>query len=181
MNVNISEFVVTLIRFLGAGTLPFCFAGAIQLAHCDACSMQISQGAARSPAISREQRELAISTLRPALRLIPVFNMHKLYWPSETKWQRTCSWESDEYHNEFWDIYVYFTSGSILKIRKSEEYYSFTVFFFTKWFGGGGGGGEQTEVCPDFFRHVTAEIPDGKKLVTRSVKWFLTSGKRFSK
>ena len=63
--------------------LPFLFAGAIQLAHCDACSMQISQGAARSPVISREQRELARSTLRPALRLIPVLNMHKLYWPSE--------------------------------------------------------------------------------------------------
>ena len=122
INVNITEFVVTLLRFLGAGTLPFCFAGAIQLAHCDACSMQISQGAARSPAISREQRELARSTLHPALWLIPVLNMHKLYWPSETKWQRTCSWESDEYHNEFGDIYVYFTSCSILMVRKSEEY-----------------------------------------------------------
>ena len=40
---------------------------------------------------------------------------------SNAKWQRTCSWESDEYHNEFWDIYVYFTSGSILMVRKSEE------------------------------------------------------------
>ena len=40
----------------------------------------------------------------------------------KTKWQRTCSWESDEYHNEFGDIYVYFTSGSILMVRKSEEY-----------------------------------------------------------
>ena len=54
MIISDSEFVVTLIRFLGAGTLPFRFAGAIRLVHCDAC-MQISQGAARSPAISHEQ------------------------------------------------------------------------------------------------------------------------------
>ena len=45
ININNTEFVVILIRFLGAGTLPFCFAGPIQLAHCDACSRQISQGA----------------------------------------------------------------------------------------------------------------------------------------
>ena len=31
--------------------------------------------------------------------------------PAKTKWQRTmsCSWQSDEYQNEFGDIYVYFT------------------------------------------------------------------------
>ena len=33
----------------------------------------------------------------------------------EKKWQRTCSWESDEYHNEFGVIYVYFTSGMHFK------------------------------------------------------------------
>ena len=49
MIISDSEFVVTLIRFLGAGTLPFLFrwGNMSHLAHCDACSMQISQGAAR--------------------------------------------------------------------------------------------------------------------------------------
>ena len=57
-----------------------------------------------------------------ALRLVPVLNMHKLYWLSENKMAAYPSQRLVEYHNELGDIYVYLTSDSILMVRKSEEY-----------------------------------------------------------
>ena len=44
-DINNTEFVAVLIRFLGASVLPFCdffvFAGSIRLVHCYACSTQV--------------------------------------------------------------------------------------------------------------------------------------------
>ena len=126
-----------LIRFLGVGTLPFCFAGPIQLAHCDACSMQISQGAARSPVISCERQELARSTLCVALQLVPALNMHKLYWgywPSENKMAAylflRIGWVSQRirWYLRFFYVRQYFNGKKIRRILLK-----LYVFFFTKW------------------------------------------------
>ena len=51
---------------------------------------------------------------------------------AKTKWQRTCSSESDEYHYKFGVIKLYFTSDVILKITKSEEYYNSRGLFLHK-------------------------------------------------
>ena len=125
MIISNSEFVVTLIRFLQCRSgyaAIFVSLGQYNLRTCDACSMQISQGAARSPVISREQRELARSTLCRALWLIPMLNIHKLYWPSEKQNGSVHAPENRRNITTNSEIYVYFTSGSILMVRKSEEY-----------------------------------------------------------
>ena len=131
--------------------------------------MQISQGAARSPVISREQRELARSTLRPALRLIPVLNMHKLYWPSEKQNgsvhapenRMNITTNSEIFTLTLFHLRQYFNGKKIRRILKLYGLFVHNMIFFLL----------QTGVCRDFFRHVIAEIPDGKKLVTSA---FLT-------
>ena len=164
-----------LIRFLGAGTLSFCFTGPIQLAHCMFYAGK-PKGVARCPAISRERREMARSTLCAALRLVTVLNMHKLYWPSENKMAAYLLLRNGWVSQRIWWylclFYVrqYFNGKKIRRILKLYGLFPSQNEFL-----------EQTGVCRDFFRHVTAKIPDGEKLVTRSVKRFSPSVKQFSK
>ena len=111
----------------------FVFAGPLQLVHCDTCSTQVK------PRRSEVSRYL-VSSEKYAVHgftVMPVLNMRhsqrtSCTGPVKTKWQRSLSSESDEYHYEFGVIKFYFTSHVILKITKSEEYCNFTGFFLHK-------------------------------------------------
>ena len=84
----------------------------------------------------------------------------KIGWVSQRIW----------WYLRLFDIRQYFNGKKIQRILKLYGLFSSQNEIL-----------EQTEVCRDFFRRVTAEIPDSKKLVTRSVKRCLPSVKRFSK
>ena len=75
----------------------------------------------------------------------------------------TIGWVSPRirWYLRLFDIRQYFNGKKIRRILKLYSLFSSQNEIL-----------EQTEVCSDFFRRVTAEIPDGKKSVTRSVKRF---------
>ena len=71
-----TEIVAILIWFLGTCALPFCFAGPVQLVHSELVAAHVIS------------RDFAAPWLYLCWTCVTVY---KLYWPSETKWQRTGS------------------------------------------------------------------------------------------
>ena len=134
MRVNNIEFVAILIRFLGTCALPFCLRWANTLVHCDTCSTQVKPRRSEFPRylVSGEK-----CTLCTALRLVPMLNMRHSAQVVLAQWKQNGSVPVPQNRMSITTNSVlkfYFTSDVILKITKSEEYYSFTGFFLHKFF-----------------------------------------------
>ena len=110
----------------------FVFAGPIQLVYCDACSTQVKPRHSEVPRYLMSGEKYAVHGFTVSTRVEHASQRTSCTGPAKTKWQRTRSSESDEYHYKFGVIKLYFTSDSILKVTKSEEYYNFTGFFLHK-------------------------------------------------
>ena len=110
----------------------FVFAGPIQLVHCDTCSTQVKPRRSEVPRYLVSGEKYAVHGFTVSTHVEHASQRTSCIGPAKTKWQRTRSSESDEYHNEFGVIKFYFTSDVILEITKSEEYYNFTGFFLHK-------------------------------------------------
>ena len=146
--------------------LPFCFTGPIQLAHC-----MFYAGKPRRSEMSRDISWAARIGEKYAVRGFTVSNRvehaqvvlaHKnkmaaylllrTGWVSQRIWWYLC----------LFYVRQYFNGKKIRRILKLYGLFSSQNSFL-----------EQTGVCRDFFRRVTAKIPDGEKSVTCSVKRFL--------
>ena len=88
----------------------FVFAGPIQLMHCDTCSTQVKPRRSEVPRYLVSGEKYTVHGFTVTAHVEHASQRTICTGPAKTKWQRTRSSESDEYHYEFDVINSYFHS-----------------------------------------------------------------------
>ena len=82
--------------------------------HCDTCSTQVKPRRSEVPRYLVSGEKHAVHGFTVTAHVEHASQRTSCTGPAKTKWQRTRSSESDEYHYEFDDINSYFHSVIIL-------------------------------------------------------------------
>ena len=99
----------------------FVFAGPIQLMHCDTCLTQVKPRRREVPQYLVSSEKYAVHGFMVTAHVEHASQRTSCTGPAKTKWQRTRSSESDEYHYEFDVINSLFPFRYYFNVTKCEE------------------------------------------------------------